>query len=76
MPGDPAALPDRACCCPAKPLVKAVMPPGPSRPAPADLWLCGHHWRASRRSLAEAGATVYDVSARPLAQDSHEGAPV
>jgi hypothetical protein len=31
---------DRACCCPAKPVVVAIIPPGPGRPRPADLLLC------------------------------------
>lgn len=56
-----ADIPGRACCCPAKPLVRAVMPASDAHPA-VDLWLCGHHWRASRAALAQAGAAVYDVS--------------
>lgn len=57
------ATPDRACCCPARPAVKVVLPPGAGRAAPVDLWLCGHHWRRSREALASAGADVADVSA-------------
>jgi hypothetical protein len=57
----PASYPDRACCCPARPLVKVVIPGSAARPA-ADLWLCGHHWRASRQALSGTGAVVYDVS--------------
>jgi hypothetical protein len=52
----PAAA--RSCCCPAKPQVKVVMPATATRPHPVDLWLCGHHYRASQAALAEAGAAV------------------
>jgi hypothetical protein len=52
---------DRACCCPARPVVRVIMPPIPGRPHAVDLLLCGHHYRISRRVLATAGATVYDL---------------
>jgi hypothetical protein len=48
----PLAFAERACCCPARPLVVAVMPPSPGRPYPMDLLLCGHHYRASLVTLA------------------------
>jgi hypothetical protein len=51
---------DAACCCPARPAVRVVMPATASRPAPVDLLLCNHHYRASRAALQAAGATVYD----------------
>ena len=38
------------------------MPPAPGRPHPVDLWLCGHHQRASSQALAAAGARVYDLT--------------
>ena len=60
-PDLPASYPDRACCCPARPLVKVIMPASATRP-PVDLWLCGHHWRASRAALAGTGAVAYDLS--------------
>jgi hypothetical protein len=53
---------DRSCCCTAKPSVLVVMPPGPGRPHQTDLLLCWHHYRASRRSLAAAGAAVIDAT--------------
>jgi hypothetical protein len=53
-------LADRACCCPARPVVTVVMPPGPGRPHPVDLLLCGHHFRASQAALTAVGAAVYD----------------
>jgi hypothetical protein len=34
------------------------MPASAARPHPVDLWLCGHHYRASQAALAEAGAAV------------------
>jgi len=51
---------ERACCCPAGPVVAAVMPPTAARSHPVDLLLCGHHYRASRGALAAAGAIVLD----------------
>ena len=59
------SVPLRACCCPARPVVKVIMPPTPSRPHPVDLWLCGHHYRASLSSLQLAGASVEDFSREP-----------
>jgi hypothetical protein len=46
----------RACCCPARPTVKVMMPATASRPTPVDLLLCGHHYHVSRQALAGAGA--------------------
>lgn len=60
--------PTRACCCPATPMVKVVMPPAPGRPHLVDLWLCGHHYRASRQALAAAGARACHVT--PHAADA------
>jgi hypothetical protein len=51
---------DRACCCPARPVVTVIMPPAPGRPRPVELLLCGHHFRASQAALIAAGAAVYD----------------
>jgi hypothetical protein len=47
-----------ACCCPANPVVRAVMPATAARPHSTELQLCGHHYRAARQALAAAGATV------------------
>ena len=33
----PLAFAERACCCPARPVVTTVMPPAPGRPYPIDL---------------------------------------
>ena len=51
---------ERACCCPARPLVRVMMPATATRPGPVDLLLCGHHYRASQAALHAAGASVYD----------------
>jgi hypothetical protein len=51
---------ERACCCPARPVVRIVMPATATRPEPVDLLLCGHHYRAGQAALRAAGATAYD----------------
>ena len=51
---------ERACCCPARPVVRVMMPATTRRPDPVDLLLCGHHYRASQATLQAAGAAVYD----------------
>jgi hypothetical protein len=58
LPGSLACREDRACCCPAQPVVRAVMPPTPQRRHSVDLLLCGHHYRVSRRTLAVAQARI------------------
>ena len=58
---DPS-IPSRACCCPARPVVRITMPPAPGRAEPVDLWLCGHHYRASIAALCAAGAVVEDLT--------------
>ncbi len=57
---------DRACCCSAAPAVIAVIPLGSARP-PADLLLCGHHYRRSRAALMAKGAMLLDIKGFPLA---------
>ena len=63
---------DRACCCPARPVVTAIMPPAPGRPHPVDLLLCGHHFRVSQAALAAAGAAVYDDTGALRAGDASD----
>jgi hypothetical protein len=53
--------PSRACCCPARPVVRVIMPPTAGRPYSTDLLLCGHHYRISGQALAAAGATVSEL---------------
>lgn len=56
----------RACCCPARPAVIAVMPAANGRQWSAELLLCGHHYRQSRQALAANGARLLDVMGYPL----------
>lgn len=56
---------DRACCCSATAAVRVIMPPTANRPRETDLLLCGHHYRASRRALAAANATVRPLPGTP-----------
>ena len=51
----------RACCCPARPVVRVIMPPAAGRRRSVDLLLCGHHYRVSRQALAAAGAAVSEL---------------
>ena len=55
----PEGREDRACCCPARPVVQAIMPPERHS---VDLLLCGHHYRVSRQALAAAGARIFNLS--------------
>ncbi len=55
----------RACCCPARPVVRIIMPATPQRPHPTDLLLCGHHYRVSREALAAARADVCALGGMP-----------
>lgn len=68
------AVPSRACCCAARPLVKVTMPPAAARPHSVDLWLCGHHYHESRPALLAAGADVEDLTL-PVPLPRHEPAP-
>ena len=56
----PPRLADRSCCCPARPVVRVLMPPTAERPHPVDLLLCGHHYLTSRAALAAADAVAID----------------
>jgi hypothetical protein len=64
---------DRACCCTARPVVIAVMPPARGRPHQTDLLLCGHHYRTSRLALTAAGAAVVDMHGDQLDLDEWPG---
>ena len=50
-----------ACCCPAHPVVRVIMPATAARPHRSELLLCGHHYRVSRQALAAANATVTEL---------------
>ena len=56
----PPPLADRSCCCPARPVVKVLIPPSSARPHPVDLLLCGHHYLATRGALAAVNAVAMD----------------
>jgi hypothetical protein len=71
-PDSPLPVPDRACCCTARPMVKVIVPPSAARPHPVDLWLCGHHWRASRTALCAVGATACEMNV-PEAEQAGRG---
>jgi hypothetical protein len=58
----PEGREDRACCCPARPVVRVVMPLTPERRHSVDLLLCGHHYRVSRPVLTAAGASILTLS--------------
>ena len=62
----PAGAVGRACCCPARPAVRVVMPPCPARPHTTELLLCGHHYRISRAALAAAKAIARDLPETPV----------
>jgi hypothetical protein len=49
-------------------VVKVIMPPVPGRRRSVDLWLCGHHYRASRAALLLADARVEEL-ATPAGND-------
>ncbi|HUJ07976.1 MAG TPA: hypothetical protein VLX31_17860 [Streptosporangiaceae bacterium] len=59
----------QACCCPARPAVIAIMPPGPGREHRTELLLCMHHFRLSRATLVAAGAVVVDLDRRIIPPD-------
>lgn len=61
----PRVMPaDRACCCPAWPVVQVIMPATASRPHETELLLCAHHYRVSRPALDAAGAVVIELPGR------------
>jgi len=62
---EPDGAAGRACCCPASPAVRVIMPPCPGRPHTTELLLCGHHYRVSRAALAAAKAIVRELPGTP-----------
>lgn len=65
-PVSPVIAADRADCCSAGPVMRVILPATPDRTRTAQLLLCAHHCRESRRSLAHAGAAVYDANGQLL----------
>jgi hypothetical protein len=68
-------LADRACCCPARPVVTVVIPAGRGHPHPADLLLCGHHYRVSLAALRAVGADAYDETGALIMTGERERPP-
>jgi hypothetical protein len=62
---EPGGSVGRACCCPASPAVRVIMPPSPSRPHATELLLCGHHYLVSKAALTTARAVVYELPDTP-----------
>lgn len=62
----PPGFGDRSCCCPARPVVRVLIPPSSVRPHFVDLFLCRHHYRASRGALAAANAVAIDEAGSVL----------
>lgn len=62
---EPAGAAGSACCCPARPAVRVIMPPCPARPHTTELLLCGHHYRVSRAALTAAKAIVRELPGTP-----------
>ncbi len=56
---------DRACCCPAEPVIRIVLSPGPTRPQTTDLLLCARHYRLSRRAFIAAEAAICELPGIP-----------
>jgi hypothetical protein len=70
----PFSVTDQACCCPARPVVMVILPATATRPFPADLLLCGHHFRMNERALRAAGALAYDATGALVTGDPAAGA--
>ncbi len=62
---EPGVSVGSACCCPARPAVRVIMPPCPARPHTTELLLCAHHYRASRAALTAAKAIARDLPGTP-----------
>src|ERR1700756_4066613 len=65
IPAEPGGSIGRACCCPARPAMRVIMPSGPLRPHSTEFLLCGHHYRVSLTALAAAGAVARELPGTP-----------
>jgi hypothetical protein len=70
LPGRLAWREDRACCCPAQPVVRVIMPPTAERRHSVDLLLCGHHYRVSRQALEAARARIENLPGKADAAEA------
>ena len=57
---------ERACCCPARPVIAVIMPAVPGRRHATELLLCRHHFLVSEDTLARSGAAAFDGQGMPL----------
>jgi hypothetical protein len=65
-PGPRIGWPERACCCPAQPVVKALLPTLlDGHVHIVDLYLCGHHYRQSFSTLVASRATTINRPGMP-----------
>ena len=71
LQAEPDWLMDIACCCPSRPAVRVVVPASGDRPRPAELLLCGHHFRVSQRGTDQ----VPGLGLRPLRLPDQFGSP-
>lgn len=51
-----------ACCCPATPTVRILIPFDAGRIEVVELLLCNHHFRTGIDSLKRIGAVAFDAS--------------
>ena len=63
-------LAERSCCCPARPVVKVLIPPVATRRHTVDLLLCRHHYLACLAALAAANAIAIDETGSVLPSPS------
>lgn len=60
---------ERACCCSAPPIVRAVFVANSPAVHSVDLLLCGHHYRVSASKLSSMAAMVFDRDGYLIALD-------
>ena len=58
-----------ADCCSAAPAVQVMLSTRLESGRPAELLLCGHHYRANSLALAQTGAAIFDRDGRVLTSD-------
>jgi hypothetical protein len=71
MTSEATAQLGQACCCPARPVVRVMIPPNEKCPRWTDLLLCGHHYRVSLQALLDVQAVITEL---PAPGDGHQEA--
>ncbi|HET9173521.1 MAG TPA: hypothetical protein VFN97_29095 [Actinospica sp.] len=61
-PLKPLSTKQPACCCPASPAVRVLIPFRCAEVEVAELLLCNHHYRQGVVPLKRIGAVVFDAS--------------